>query len=34
MSKILIIADHDGVALNGATAKAVACAACIDGAQN
>ena len=33
MSKILIIADHDGVALNGATAKAVACAASIDGAQ-
>ena len=33
MSKILIIAEHDGVALNGATAKAVACAAGIDGAQ-
>ncbi|MDH3274160.1 MAG: FAD-binding protein [Gammaproteobacteria bacterium] len=33
MSKILIIADHDGVALNSATAKAVACAASIDGAQ-
>jgi electron transfer flavoprotein alpha subunit len=33
MSKILIIADHDGVALNGATAKAVACAANIDGAE-
>ena len=26
MSKILIIADHDGVALNGATAKACAVA--------
>jgi len=33
MSKILIIADHDGFALNAATAKAVACAVCIEGAQ-
>jgi len=33
MSKILVIADHDGIALNAATAKAVACAACIDGAE-
>jgi len=33
MSKILVIADHDGIKLNAATAKAVACAACIDGAE-
>ena len=33
MSKILVIADHDGIGLNAATAKAVACAACIDGAE-
>ena len=33
MSKILVIADHDGIALNAATAKAIACAACIDGAE-
>jgi electron transfer flavoprotein alpha subunit len=33
MSKILIIADHDGTALNAATAKAIACATSIEGAQ-
>lgn len=33
MSKILVIADHDGIALNAATAKTVACAGCIEGAQ-
>ena len=33
MSRILVIADHDRNALNAATAKAVACAACIDGAE-
>lgn len=32
MSKILIIAEHDGAALNPSTAKCVACAAQIDGA--
>ena len=33
MSKILLIADHDGAMLNGATAKAVACAASIPDAE-
>lgn len=33
MSKILIIAEHDGAALNPSTAKVVACAAEIDGAE-
>ena len=33
MSKILLIADHDGSTLNGATAKAVACAASIPDAE-
>ena len=33
MAKVLIIADHDGTALNPATAKAIACAAEIDGAE-
>ncbi len=33
MSKILIIAEHDGGRLNPSTAKTVACAAAIDGAQ-
>ena len=32
MSKILIIAEHDGQSLNPSTAKTVACAAEIDGA--
>jgi len=32
MSKILVIAEHDGSALNSSTAKTVACAATIDGA--
>ena len=32
MSKILIIAEHDGQTLNPSTAKTVACAAEIDGA--
>ena len=31
MSKILIIAEHDGTALNLATAKCVSCAAAIGG---
>jgi electron transfer flavoprotein alpha subunit len=33
MSKILIIAEHDGSSLNLGTAKTVACAASIDGAE-
>lgn len=33
MSKILVIAEHDGVALNPGTAKTVACAATISGAS-
>ena len=33
MAKILIIAEHDGSALNPATAKCVSCAAAIDGAE-
>ena len=33
MSKILIIAEHDGAALNPSTAKVVACAAEIDDAE-
>jgi electron transfer flavoprotein alpha subunit len=33
MAKVLIIADHDGTVLNPATAKAIACAAEIDGAE-
>jgi len=33
MSKILVIAEHDGTALNPSTAKTVACAAGIDGAE-
>ena len=32
MTKILVIAEHDGSALNSSTAKTVACAATIDGA--
>jgi electron transfer flavoprotein alpha subunit len=32
MSKILVIAEHDGSALSASTAKTVACAATIDGA--
>jgi len=33
MAKILVIAEHDGTALNPSTAKVVACAAEIDGAE-
>ena len=33
MAKVLLIADHDGALLNPATAKSVACAACIEGAE-
>jgi electron transfer flavoprotein alpha subunit len=33
MTKVLIIAEHDGSALNPATAKCVSCAAAIDGAD-
>ena len=33
MSKILIIAEHDGATLNSSTAKTVACAASIEGAE-
>ena len=33
MSKILVIAEHDGQTLNPSTAKTVACAADIDGAE-
>ena len=32
MSKILVIAEHDGTTLNPSTAKTVACAADVDGA--
>ena len=33
MSKVLVIAEHDGQTLNPSTAKTVACAAEIDGAE-
>lgn len=33
MSKILVIAEHNGSALNSSTAKTVSCAASIDGAE-
>jgi electron transfer flavoprotein alpha subunit len=33
MPKVLIVAEHDGSALNPSTAKCVACAAAIDGAE-
>ena len=33
MAKILIVAEHDGSALNPSTAKCVSCAAAIDGAE-
>ncbi len=33
MSKVLVIAEHDGAALNPSTAKCVACATTIDGAK-
>jgi electron transfer flavoprotein alpha subunit len=33
MSKVLVIAEHDGSALNASVAKTMACASCIDGAQ-
>ena len=33
MSKILVIAEHDGATLNPSTAKSVACAASISGAE-
>ncbi|RZV33824.1 MAG: electron transfer flavoprotein subunit alpha/FixB family protein [Chromatiales bacterium] len=33
MAKVLIIAEHDGSALNTSTAKCVSCAAAIDGAE-
>jgi len=33
MAKVLVIAEHDGSALNPATAKCVSCAAAIDGAE-
>ena len=33
MSKLLVIAEHDGSVLNPATAKCVSCAAAIDGAE-
>ena len=33
MAKILIVAEHDGSALNPSTAKCVTCAAAIDGAE-
>ncbi len=33
MSKVLIIAEHDGVTLNPSVAKCVSCAAAIDGAE-
>ena len=32
MSKVLVIAEHDGTTLNPSTAKCVACAAAIEGA--
>ncbi|MDH3811902.1 MAG: electron transfer flavoprotein subunit alpha/FixB family protein [Gammaproteobacteria bacterium] len=33
MTKVLIVAEHDGSALNPSTAKCVSCAAAIDGAE-
>ena len=33
MAKVLIVAEHDGKSLNASTAKCVACAASIDGAE-
>ncbi len=33
MSRILIIAEHDGSAINPSTAKTIACAAEIDGGE-
>jgi electron transfer flavoprotein alpha subunit len=33
MAKILVVAEHDGSALNPSVAKVVACAACIDAAE-
>ena len=33
MAKVLIVAEHDGSALNSSTAKCVSCAAAIDGAE-
>lgn len=33
MARILLIAEHDGSTLNPSTAKCVACAACIEGAE-
>ncbi len=33
MSKILVIAEHDGATLNPSTAKTIACAASVDGAE-
>jgi len=33
MAKILLIAEHDGTTLNPSTAKTVACAAEIEGAE-
>ena len=33
MAKVLVIAEHDGAALNPSTAKSVSCAAAIDGAE-
>ena len=33
MFRILLIAEHDGAALNASTAKTIACAANIDGAE-
>ncbi len=33
MAKVLIVAEHDGKTLNASTAKCVACAASIDGAE-
>ncbi|MCG8370471.1 MAG: electron transfer flavoprotein subunit alpha/FixB family protein, partial [Proteobacteria bacterium] len=33
MAKVLIVAEHDGSALNPSTAKCVSCAAAVDGAE-
>jgi electron transfer flavoprotein alpha subunit len=33
MSKVLVIAEHDGSGLNASVAKTVACASCIDGVE-
>ncbi|MEQ8205219.1 MAG: electron transfer flavoprotein subunit alpha/FixB family protein, partial [Woeseia sp.] len=33
MSKVLIIAEHDGQSLNSSTAKCVTCAAAIEGSE-